>query len=398
MPPTLVRYWGSYFKNPRQSGVFSAIFARFTAAGWRSYMVCCRPPDDPGLLEPVLDTGAKVVYRPRPQGNFDVRAIGRAYGICRDVKCDVLHCDNMHTPPLIGSALAGVPVRLWSKRSMETAFEVGRQPTIRDRLAASMRVSCWLATRTLAVSQAVKDALVRQAVPASKVVAFQNPVQSRGAPVADRLAARAALGVPDLDVLISTVGHAVPVKGWDTLIRAFALVATQRPEGQLVLVGSFDQGEERRCYGRLKQLLDELNLNDRVRFAGYRRDLSDIHAATDVFVMPSRSEGCCGALAEAMAAGLPCVSTAVGHAPDIIRHGENGLLVERDNPRQLADTMLLLVSDPIMRRQIGRKAKTGKHALTYEEYAERLFALCTSLLRVRRAKVQVTATHDRRNA
>lgn len=73
--------------------------------------------------------------------------VARACALCRRLKCSVFHCDNMHTSPLIGAAVAQVPVRIWYKRSMNAHFEECRGPGWRERLAVSTRLSCCLATR-----------------------------------------------------------------------------------------------------------------------------------------------------------------------------------------------------------------------------------------------------------
>ena len=103
-------------------------------------------------------------------------------------------------------------------------------------------------------------------------------------------------------------------------------------------------------------------------------------AASDVFVIPSRSEGYCLALVEAMSAGLPCVCTRVGIAPDVIRHGWNGLLVDRENCKELAEALLLLTRDPQLRENLAREAAASKVAPSLGEYAERLVDLYASLL------------------
>ena len=150
MTVTYVRYWGSNFKRPRHSNYFAGIMRSVVDAGWESYLVCSHPPVDSQLADAVLQTGTKIVYLPRAKGNFDMGCIWRVYRLCKHLNCHIMHCDNMHTSPLIGAALAGVPIRLWSKHSMNRVYEDGGRKTLRDRIAISTRLSSRLATRILA--------------------------------------------------------------------------------------------------------------------------------------------------------------------------------------------------------------------------------------------------------
>ena len=387
MPTTLIRYWGSHIKRPQNVLFFRETLRVTISAGWRTYLVCCRPPDDPALLELLLASGVRVLYLPRPRRNFDMRAVRQVYDLCRRLHCDVFQCDNVHTSPLIGAALAGVPVRMWFKHSMQPAFEVCRQTTLRDRLAISVRVSCSLATRVLAVSKAVKEELVKLGMPASKFVVLNNPTGGEGGGMGrgwDRAKARASLEYDEKAVVFTTVGHAVPVKGWDVLIRAFAMVGAEIPKAQLLLVGSFDAEHERECYDELKSLVAACGLDGRVRFAGHFHDPMVALEASDVFVMPSRSEGYGNVLMEALHTGLPCISSRVGIAPEVIRHERDGLLVARADHSELAKAILLLAKSPETRMRIREEVRKRKYGPTFEEYSDRLFDLCQSLLAGRR--------------
>lgn len=380
MSVTLVRYWGSHLKNPRLSYHFAAIFRLAAAQGWRTCLVCSHPPDDPDWLAPLHDTGTRIEYIGRARGNFDAVCTLRVFKLCRRLQCDVFHCDNMHTSPLIGSTLAGTRVRLWSKRSMQPAFEEGRTPTLRDRLAPSLRLSCLLATKTLPVSPAVEDELVRLRIPASKLIVFPNPLLSDGMGSSDRDQARASLRYHEDELVITTVGHAVPVKGWDILLSSFGRIASLVPEARLLFIGSTTASHERSFAEELQRTINGSRLSSRIRFAGHMSDVSVALAASDIVVVPSRSEGFGVALVEALSAGLPCISSRVGAAPDLIRHGQNGLLVDRGDIEELARFLLQLARSPKLREKLSRSARLTRAVPSLEEYAERLIDLYKVLL------------------
>jgi len=215
MAVTYVRYWCSYLKHPYTSHLLGATMQSVRRAGWKAVLVCSRPPDDPRLANEIVETGTEIVYLPRPRGNFDPACVWHAYRLLKRFDCTIMHCDNMHTSPLIGATLAGVPVRLWSKRSMNTVYETMREATLRDRIAISLRITCWLATQVLAVSSVVKQELVDLGIADAKLRVLPNPAEVEPFNGRTRHVARTELGYGDEDMVFTTVGHAVPVKGWD---------------------------------------------------------------------------------------------------------------------------------------------------------------------------------------
>jgi glycosyltransferase involved in cell wall biosynthesis len=376
---TLVRYWGSHLKSLSAAGRLAADFLAPLSEGWRVVLVCSRPPAEAGWAARLEELGVEIVYHPRPAGSLDAACVRRAYRLCRDTGCDAFHCDNMHTSPLLGAALAGVPVRLWSKRSMSPAYEAGREPTLRDRAAFSVRLSSLLATRVLAVSRTVKEELVSLGIPAGRILVLPNPLVKRGAPGVGRGEARGRLGYDEGDVVFLAVGHAVPVKGWDLLIEAFSRLGPSAERGRLLLVGGIDGAAERDHHASLLRLAGEKGVADRIRFTGHLPDLSDPFAAADLFVLPSRSEGYSIALAEAMGHGLPCVSTRVGIAPEVVVPGENGLLVERNDAAALAGALEAVLADPSLLPRLAGGARRGDRFVREEDHSRRLLAICKGL-------------------
>ena len=112
-----------------------------------------------------------------------------------------------------------------------------------------------------------------------------------------------------------------------------------------------------------------------------RGDVRDLLAEAEVFVLPSRWEGMPNALLEAMACGLPCVATRVSGTEDILRDGENGLLVEPEQPEPLADALRRVLVDATLALRLGQAAR----ATVVERYAvtrivDQCLALYQSLL------------------
>jgi len=161
---------------------------------------------------------------------------------------------------------------------------------------------------------------------------------------------RQAHGIEPYATVLVHVGRFAPPKNHALLIEAFAQVRADAPL-YLLLVGG---GE---LENAVREQVAELGLQGRVRFLGVRADVADILRASDVFVLSSRVEGNPMSVMEAMAAGLPVVSTAVGGVPELVREGETGLLVPPNDTGALARALQALVDDPARRRAMGAVAR-----------------------------------------
>lgn len=151
---------------------------------------------------------------------------------------------------------------------------------------------------------------------------------------------------------VVTMGRLVPVKGFDVLIDAFAAIQSQVPAWSLEMWGAGPELEP------LQQRARNLGVSEWVRFRGVTQQPFEALRQGDLFVMSSHAEGFPNALVEAMACGLPVISTRFGGAAeDIIHHEENGLLVPSADPQALAEAMLRLMRDPAMRDRLGTQAK-----------------------------------------
>jgi glycosyltransferase involved in cell wall biosynthesis len=161
--------------------------------------------------------------------------------------------------------------------------------------------------------------------------------------------------------VFSRLGGDVWRKGIARFLEAAASVGAACPEARFLVVG--DGGAKASLQLRARQL----GLGDRVLWAGWRSDVAALLAAIDVFVMPSLFEGSPTILLEAMAMAKPVVATTVGVVPEIIVDGENGLVVEPDQPDPLAIAIAALLADAGLRSRMGLKAReTAERSLSHE--------------------------------
>lgn len=146
-------------------------------------------------------------------------------------------------------------------------------------------------------------------------------------------------------------------KGIDVLLHAWSLVQEQCPQAHLLIVGTGP------LQSQLERLMQELGLAKSVEFTGLQQNtLAQFHRA-EISVLSSRWEGMPNALLEAMACGLACVATRVSGSEDIITPEVNGLLVEPEDHRSIAQALLTLLQNPDLVQKYGQAAR-----LTIEEH------------------------------
>ena len=247
---------------------------------------------------------------------------------------------------LIGAPLAimaGIRPRLMSRRSLNTYQS--NKPAF---LAAIERVLHKRMDAVVGNSQAV----VRQLVDDEGVAAQSCRLLYNGIEVAEatnaRDASRAALGIYGDTVVLSIVANLIPYKGHADLLDACSRLTPDAP-WRLLVIGNDSAGIEE----ALRQQARQSGLTERIVFLGRRADIPDLLAASDIAVLASHEEGFSNAILEAMAAGLPMVTTDVGGNAEAVENGETGLVVPARQPAAMASALQRLVDDPAMRRQMG---------------------------------------------
>jgi glycosyltransferase involved in cell wall biosynthesis len=173
-------------------------------------------------------------------------------------------------------------------------------------------------------------------------------------------------------VTVSTLRRRI--KGHEFLLKAIPSVLDVYPNSHFYLVGKGDPHW-------LGELAESLELRNNLHILGERKDIPEILSASDLFVLPSLSEGTPGALLEAMAMELPCVATRVGNVPEVVRHQQDGLLVEPGNPKQISDAITRLLSNPSEAESLGKNARNRVAAnYTLENTGEEYISLIETLV------------------
>jgi len=176
------------------------------------------------------------------------------------------------------------------------------------------------------------------------------------------------VSTPREPALVVFAGRCQEAKGLYDLLDAIALLAPRMPHLRLECAG---EGELHAALRRARAL----GIADRVTLRGWvtPRERDELLARATVFVLPSHAEALPMSMLEAMAAGCPVVASAVGGVPDVLRHGENGVLVPPKAPRVLAEALAAVLADPALAARMGREARaTIAERYTIDRAVERL--------------------------
>jgi glycosyltransferase involved in cell wall biosynthesis len=185
-----------------------------------------------------------------------------------------------------------------------------------------------------------------------------------------------ATPVHDAPLRLLWTGRLVPVKNVPMALRVMAELELRSIAAELTLVGAGTG------LGSLRALANELGVTGRVHFRGHVdwADLPHAYREADAFVLTSTFDNFPNSVLEAMASGLPIVSTRVGGVPLQVRDGENGFLVPSNDAGAMVDAIERLARDPALRREIGQRNRelvTSSYGWT--EPLNRLHALCDTL-------------------
>jgi glycosyltransferase involved in cell wall biosynthesis len=181
-----------------------------------------------------------------------------------------------------------------------------------------------------------------------------------------RDAKRKDLGLSDETIIVGFVGWLWPIKGLRFLMNAMVGIMHENPGVSLMFVG---QGSEESA---LREQAAIARLESRVLFLGWRPDVHEIMPCFDLLVLPSLNEGMGRVLAEGMAAGLPIVATRVGGIPDLVKHGENGLLVPPGDAPALREAIRSLIQDPNRRKAMSQKGEAMCHPFSVENMVNQI--------------------------
>jgi len=331
-----------YFGTGGAEKMVSQLAAAMDPDAFETEVFCIYGGPQGNHMEQALqDRGVPIHYIGKKLG-FSVRAIFRLFQ-----KLDTFGPDVVHTH-LYACMYAFLWPLLRRKVFLHTFHTL---PEVENRrLSRRLLTRCLVRGKKMipvAISKGIRGMVADYyGIPAERVELVQNPVDVR----------RFASGRRKDDGVFRfiTVGRLSPVKNQQMIIRAFAEFLEHGLDGRLLVLG---KGSEE---ASLKALAEERRISDRIDYAGYVDNVEDYLKTADVFLLSSHYEAQPLSILEAMAAGLPVISTDVGGIRDIVT--DNGILVPPDDVQAMAQAMVQLRTDELLRQELAGRAAANAQA------------------------------------
>lgn len=305
-------------------------------------------------------------YEIEERGKFDPRVLRALRDIVVKHNINLIHSHDYKSDLfayIVGRWMCPHPVRLLSTAHAWVLLGLKGELYRRIDLNIMRRLD-----HLIAVSHATKAEMVSGGVPVERITVIHNAIDTIAwAPNRATDSFRTELQLNGVFPVIGYVGRINQEKDLDTWLRAAAMVAQKHPAAKFVLVGD-GRGDD--TQSRLEQLAKTLGVEQNLIFPGYRSNLQSVYAAFDIFMLSSRREGLPNCILEAMAMGLPVVTTDVAGAKELVKDQETGYVLSQGDVQGLGAALLKLVDDSELR---GRLRQAGRERIENEfSFASRL--------------------------
>ncbi|MGH7620108.1 MAG: glycosyltransferase family 4 protein [Gemmatimonadaceae bacterium] len=290
-----------------------------------------------------------------PVSELDVRAAWRLRRVVRERRIDVVHAHTAHAVAVAGIATLRTTVPL----------VVARRVDFRLRTNVGTRWKYGRAAVIVAVSRAVARVLEESGVARDRIRVVPDGVDVHRLVTPASRETLAELGVPAGAPLVVQVAQLVGHKDPVNFVRAMARVRERVPAAVGLLVGD----------GPLRGAAEAEARGGNVVLTGYRTDADELLAAADVACLSSREEGMGSVLLDALAFGIPVAATTAGGIPEVITHGETGLLAAPASPAALGDAIAALLGDAALRATLSQQARARSTEFSVERMTDRTLAV-----------------------
>jgi len=292
------------------------------------------------------------------------------YSAFRIARCgaDIIHCHDAHA----------LSIGLWAK-----VFFRGKRLIATRRVDfplksffSRLKYKNKLVDKIVCVSQNVCNSLLTGGIPKEKLMVIHSGIDTQRYAVSNNKKAIYLYerhNIPKDHLIIGTVAAYAGHKDYPTLLRATEIVIRTTENVTFIALGD---GPEKQA---VFQLHSELSLGASFILTGFVENVVDYLHFFDIFVLASKMEGLGTAVLDAMSARLPVVACASGGIPEMIRHEENGLLAEKENPTDLAEKILQLVHNPDLRERLAQQAEQDVQQFSIANTIQKNIALYSEL-------------------
>lgn len=327
----------------------------FQEQGWETHVCAKNDFIDEACVIPCCDHYYDIPFSRSPLNRNNIEAYKKFREIVEENDFDIVHC---HTP--VGGVIARLACRKARKKGTKVVYTAHGFHFYKGAPLLNWLVyypiERWLARYTDVLITINREDYARaQKFKAGKVeyVPGVGVDTERFCGMLSREEARAKkeeLGIGAQDVILLSVGELIARKNHKAVIHAIKKISDPHLRYLIVGRGALE--------AKLQAAVEQLGLTEQIKLLGFRKDIAELCAISDLFVFPSYQEGLPVALMEAMAAGLPVICSNIRGNTDLIADGEGGFLHNPEDVGGFAASIQVIVGDPALREKMGGRNRT----------------------------------------
>ncbi len=307
------------------------------------------------------------VFPVKMEHGLDIKAARQIARYIKENGFSIIHAHSSHALSLaLLVKTMHRPVKLIASRRVDFS--------VKKPIVGSVKYNNPLIDRIVCISDNIARVLMQDGIKKQKLTVIHSGIDMQRFKKSSSVSLRDELGIPADHLIVGTVAALVGHKDYPTLLKAARLVCQNYSAVTFVAVG---EGNDR---SELETLRAKLGLKECFRFTGFRSDLERFYHLFDVFVLASYKEGLGTSVLDALAQGVPVVATRAGGIPEMIVHGQNGMLVPPRNPEQLAVAIERLLHDADFRKRLALRARLSVEKFDYQNMVQKHIALYRNLL------------------
>ncbi len=314
------------------------------------------------------------------QQNFNLRTFKKSFSvnpftaykikqICRTEKIDLIHAHDSHAHGFawLAALLFGNKTPIVVSRRL--AFPLKKSFTTRAKYNAPT------VAKILCVSESVRRAVAPTLQDENKLTIIPDGIDNQRFKKEKTGKLHALFGIPFNKILIGNTAALTKNKDWLTFLRTAKILLDDGVNAHFFIIGR-DEGEGE----ALRKYAADMKMEKEVTFTGFRRDLADLLPEFDIFLFTSKKEGFGSSILDAMAAGVPVVTTQAGGTADFLREGTNALSAPPGAANSLAKKVKKLIDLPKMRDRMRKAGRATARKYGKEKTAEKTHKLYTEIL------------------
>ena len=279
---------------------------------------------------------------------YDLQLASKIAEVIKREKLDIIHahyCVPHAVCSLLGREIAGLPVKIITTLHGTDITVLGQDFSLKELIRYGIEHSDRVTAVSHSLAQQTRDWITANA----DIQVIHNFVDEETYRKVDCEFLRKDFGIFPEEKVIIHVSNFRPVKRIEDVIRAFHIIQKEIP-AKLLLVGD---GPE---MPRMMDLVDTLNLKEKVLFLGSQENLEELYSISDCMMLLSEKESFGLVLLEAMACGVPCIGTKIGGIPEVIMDGQTGFLCELGNIHEVARKTLTLLTNETLHHTFAEES------------------------------------------